>query len=55
MPNPPVRHTTKSTDAVLNMAVSPKYTIFNSELQGLRFRNSEKSENSRTSGSMGTI
>ncbi|EIT0169456.1 autotransporter outer membrane beta-barrel domain-containing protein, partial [Escherichia coli] len=49
IPNPPVRHTTKSTDAVLNMASAPTY-IFNSELQGLRFRNSEKSENSRTSG-----
>ncbi|ELM9022601.1 autotransporter outer membrane beta-barrel domain-containing protein, partial [Escherichia coli] len=49
IPNPPVRHTTKSTDAVLNMASAPTY-IFNSELQGLRFRTSEKSENSRTSG-----
>ncbi|ENZ0267717.1 autotransporter outer membrane beta-barrel domain-containing protein, partial [Escherichia coli] len=48
-PAPPVRHTTKSADAVLNMATAPVY-VFNSELQSLRFRHGDVMQNTRSPG-----
>ncbi|TGB81380.1 autotransporter outer membrane beta-barrel domain-containing protein [Escherichia sp. E3659] len=48
-PVPPVRHTTKSADAVLNMATAPVY-VFNSELQSLRFRHGDVMQNTRSPG-----
>ncbi|EPA9245496.1 autotransporter outer membrane beta-barrel domain-containing protein [Yersinia enterocolitica] len=45
----PVRHTTKSADAVLSMATAPAY-VFNSELQNLRFRHGDFMENTRSPG-----
>ncbi|CNE92540.1 autotransporter outer membrane beta-barrel domain-containing protein [Yersinia mollaretii] len=45
----PVRRTTKSTDAVLGMATAPAY-VFNSELQSLRFRHSDITQNTRSPG-----
>ncbi|MCV1689006.1 autotransporter outer membrane beta-barrel domain-containing protein, partial [Escherichia coli] len=48
-PVPPVRHTTKSADAVLNMATAPIY-VFNSELQSLRFRHGDVMQNTRSPG-----
>ncbi|EFA3615616.1 autotransporter outer membrane beta-barrel domain-containing protein, partial [Escherichia coli] len=43
-PEPPVRHTTTSADAVLDMATAPVY-VFNSELQSLRFRHGDVMQN----------
>ena len=48
-PVPPVRHTTKSADAVLDMATAPVY-VFNSELQSLRFRHGDVMQNTRSPG-----
>ncbi|WP_113426816.1 autotransporter outer membrane beta-barrel domain-containing protein [Escherichia coli] len=48
-PVPPVRHTTKSADAVLDMATAPVY-VFNSELQSLRFRHGDVMQNTRLPG-----
>ncbi|NAH31113.1 autotransporter outer membrane beta-barrel domain-containing protein [Escherichia coli] len=48
-PVPPVRHTTKSADAVLDMATAPVY-VFNSELQRLRFRHGDVMQNTRSPG-----
>ncbi|QLY14849.1 autotransporter outer membrane beta-barrel domain-containing protein (plasmid) [Escherichia coli] len=48
-PAPPVRHTTKSADAVLDMATAPVY-VFNSELQSLRFRHGDVMQNTRSPG-----
>ena len=48
-PAPPVRHTTKSADAVLNMATAPVY-VFNSELQSLRLRHGDVMQNTRSPG-----
>ncbi|MFP2739467.1 autotransporter outer membrane beta-barrel domain-containing protein [Escherichia coli] len=48
-PVPPVRHTTKSADAVLDMATAPVY-VFNSELQTLRFRHGDVMQNTRSPG-----
>ncbi|WP_097296185.1 autotransporter outer membrane beta-barrel domain-containing protein [Escherichia coli] len=45
----PVRHLTKSADAVLGMATAPVY-IFNSELQNLRFRHGDVIGNTRLPG-----
>ncbi|WP_326465066.1 autotransporter outer membrane beta-barrel domain-containing protein [Escherichia coli] len=48
-PVPPVLHTTKSADAVLDMATAPVY-VFNSELQSLRFRHGDVMQNTRSPG-----
>ncbi|ELR2695699.1 autotransporter outer membrane beta-barrel domain-containing protein [Salmonella enterica] len=48
-PEPPVRHTTTSADAVLDMATAPVY-VFNSELQSLRFRHGDVMQNTRSPG-----
>ncbi|EPO4611042.1 autotransporter outer membrane beta-barrel domain-containing protein [Escherichia coli] len=48
-PAPPVRHTTKSADAVLDMATAPVY-VFNSELQSLCFRHGDVMQNTRSPG-----
>ncbi|ASQ15672.1 putative autotransporter (plasmid) [Enterobacter cloacae] len=48
-PVPPVRHTTKSADVVLDMATAPVY-VFNSELQSLRFRHGDVMQNTRSPG-----
>ncbi len=48
-PVPSVRHTTKSADAVLDMATAPVY-VFNSELQSLRFRHGDVMQNTRSPG-----
>ncbi|WP_157943150.1 autotransporter outer membrane beta-barrel domain-containing protein, partial [Escherichia coli] len=40
----PVRQTTKSTDAVLGITTAPAY-VFNSELQSLRFRHGDITQN----------
>ncbi|SQM53682.1 Adhesin/invasin tibA precursor (Glycoprotein tibA) [Escherichia coli] len=48
-PEQVVRNTTKSADAVLNMASSPIY-VFNNELQSLRFRHGDVRQNTRSPG-----
>ncbi|EMX8821652.1 autotransporter outer membrane beta-barrel domain-containing protein [Escherichia coli] len=48
-PEQVVRNTTKSADAVLNMASSPIY-VFNNELQSLRFRHGDVRQNTRSLG-----
>ncbi|EJW6890388.1 autotransporter outer membrane beta-barrel domain-containing protein [Escherichia coli] len=48
-PESPVRHTTTSADAVLDMATAPVY-VFNSELQSLRFRHGDVMQNTRSPG-----
>ncbi|HDL7647706.1 TPA: autotransporter outer membrane beta-barrel domain-containing protein [Yersinia enterocolitica] len=48
-PEPPARHPTKSTDAVLGMATTPIY-VFNSELQSLRFRHGDITQDTRLPG-----
>ncbi|MBW5822994.1 autotransporter outer membrane beta-barrel domain-containing protein [Yersinia enterocolitica] len=48
-PEPPAHHPTKSTDAVLGMATAPTY-VFNSELQSLRFRHGDITQNTRLPG-----
>ncbi|CAD6181297.1 Adhesin/invasin tibA precursor (Glycoprotein tibA) [Escherichia coli] len=51
-PDEPVkRRTTASTDAVLSMASAPVY-IFNSEMQNLRFRRGEITQNTPAAGTL---